>query len=238
MKNLILSTCLLASVSCAPYYVGRKPLAPEPGLAVSEQVAPSERAVPKVEATVVALPNPPAAKQEEPVRPTVPTGLSADDWGDEQAVVNVENANMPSKAPAYGWDGQPVDENSRKLHQLEGSEETRGVMIDMYTEEIAKNEELQKSLFLERDTVDRLLADILTLKAVASVDAQEIAALKLDLAEKVQEKDDLEARLVTAQIRRLQAEKLLLEDRLKVAEEATPAASRMGSGSFANAGGR
>ena len=34
------------------------------------------------------------------------------------------------------------------------------------------------------------------------------------------------------------AEKLLLEDRLKVAEEATPAASRMGSGSFANAGGR
>ncbi|MFT6362549.1 MAG: hypothetical protein ACJAZ8_000956 [Planctomycetota bacterium] len=138
-----------------------------------------------------------------------------DDWGDAPEAVTTSNANMPSNNPAIGWDGEPVVENVAALHELESDNSTRGNLVEWYAKAIADKEALQGSLMYERDKVDALTRELETALAVAAVDAQEISGLKIEIARQKTERQDLEARLVTAQIRRLESEKLLLQDRLE-----------------------
>ena len=227
MKNIIICTALLATVSCAPYYVGRKPVEAEPGYTTTTLAQPA-KSVEQSSESVAGISEGPGVTSE----------MSADDWGNQPAAVMAGSANMESSTPAYGFNGAVVDENTRKLHQMEDSEDSRSIMISMYTQKIEENDALENSLLLERDRVDSRNAEILTLKAIGNVDAQEITTLKKDLAEQIKEREELEARLVTAQIRRLQAEKLLLEGRLKEAEGETLPVAGLSTSSVANAGGR
>ena len=221
MKHPILIVALLATASCSPYYVGRRPLDSEPAM---------------LQAAATQAEQIQAAAQAERVDEPAPIGIgpgpdvsgaematNQDDWGDAPEVVNTSNANMPAKNPAYGWDGEPVGENVAALHELESDNSTRGNLVEWYANAIADKEALQGSLMYERERVDALTRDLETALAVAAVDAQEIADLKAELARQKVDRQDLEARLVTAQIRRLESEKLLLQDRLEKAEGPSPA---------------
>ena len=220
MKYPILIVALFATASCSPYYVGRRPLDSEPAML---QAAATQAEQIQVAAEAERIGEPAAAGiGQGPDVVGADVVPNQDDWGDAPQAVNTSNANMPAANPAYGWDGKPVGENVALLHELESDNSTRGNLVEWYAEAIADKEALQGSLMYERERVDALTRDLETALAVAAVDAKEIADLKAELAQGKLDNKDLEARLVTAQIRRLESEKLLLQDRLDRSEAGAP----------------
>jgi hypothetical protein len=211
MKYPILIVALFATASCSPYYVGRRPLDSEPAMlqAAESQVASETEGAESPAATGI-------GQGPNVVGTDVPS--NQDDWGDVSVAGTTSNPSMPAANLAYGWDGEPVGENVAALHELESDNSTRGNLVEWYADAIADKEALQGSLMFERDKVDTLSRDLETAQAVAAVDAQEIAALKAEITKLELDHKDLEARLVTAQIRRLESEKLLLQDRLERSE--------------------
>jgi hypothetical protein len=187
-----------------------------------------------------------AADVEQPIAgigrgPDVSTSeqpSSPDVWAAPEASVQAKSANMPNAGQLYGYDGNPVAVNAADLHNLESSDSTRGFLVELYGAEVAKNEALQMSFMDERDRSDLLNAELLTLRAVAAVDAQEITGLKAEIELQRELNADLEGRLVTAQIRRLEAEKLLLIDRLEKSAGSATEGRSPGTTPVANVGGR
>lgn len=173
---------LLLVTSCGPYYVGAQPVD------VLDEMLASRP-------TVIADPVP-DFKVESP-REAEPT------------VGPLTEAVAP--APVIGWDGREVvPENQRPLHGLSTDPDTHSNLLGMYMD--AK--ESVDHLKLEVASMGDLLSHqdgILAQKAGELTAKDEvIASLQLQIASELADRNDLEARLVTAQIRRLEAEKQLL----------------------------
>lgn len=132
--------------------------------------------------------------------------------GPELAGPGIESASAPvqATAPKIGWDGKEIVENDRPLHGVTPGEDTHSNLLGMFMD--AKQE------------VDQLKLEVLTLRNMkteqdglieargAAIGASEatIVSLRAELATERARASDLEARLLTAQIRRLESEKLLL----------------------------
>jgi len=125
----------------------------------------------------------------------------------------------------YARDGSvvPVDGSARTadlgapIHGLEPRGESRMQILDLYQRAVGEKDALAKEL----RELDLTLADARAAQDAAARERDEerarAAALEQELARAREQQNELAARLTTAQIRRLEAEKLLLETRLALA---------------------
>ena len=133
-------------------------------------------------------------------------------------------SSAPTSAPAvepvlYARDGSVVPvgrdaSGSAPIHGVQGREESRMQILDLYQRVVSEKE----ALALEVAKLDTTLSAVRAEEIAASKERDAMRArvetLEAELARASGERDDLAARLTTAQIRRLEAEKLLLEARL------------------------
>lgn len=124
------------------------------------------------------------------------------------------------EAPLIGWDGKEIKADDRPLHGIDTGEGGHSSLLSMYMD----TKEEAELLALEVRTLSDMLAKqegvIAANDSVVAAKNAEIAGLQMDLLTSEASRADLEARLVTAQIRRLEAEKQLLLNILGVEEQA------------------
>jgi chromosome segregation ATPase len=148
-------------------------------------------------------------------------------------------------AVLYARDGSVVSgagpESAAPNHGAEPRGESRMQMLDLYQRVASEKDALAKEL----RELDRALAESRAAQDALTRERDEqrarTAALEAELAKSDEDKNELAARLTTAQIRRLEAEKLLLETRLALARggerdgvratQASAASSREGASS-------
>lgn len=182
---------ILLLPSCGTYYVGRKPVD------LDEELMAQRPVVVQQPATVEAAAVPPAIAPEK-------------------AEPEVEE----EPAPLIGWDGREVEASDRPLHGVDTGEGGHSSMLSMYMDARTQVEHLK----LEVSSINEMLAKqneiIAGHDAVLAGKEAEIQRLQLDLMTSEAARADLEDRLITAQIRRLEAEKQLLLKLLGVEEKA------------------
>ena len=130
-------------------------------------------------------------------------------------------AQTDELAPLIGWDGKPVEPVDRPLHGVDTGEGGHTSLLSMYMDTKELAEQLELEVVTLSDMLDTQNGIIAGHDAVLAVRDARIAELELELQASEASREDLEARLVTAQIRRLEAEKQLLLNILGVEE--TPA---------------
>jgi hypothetical protein len=126
-------------------------------------------------------------------------------------------------APLIGWDGKEVTSDDRPLHGLDPGEDTHGNLLSMYMDSKEEVDQLKLELAAMADL--RQKQDSMLEASQAEIVGRDssIATLQGQLDAERMKSQDLEARLVTAQIRRLEAEKQLLLNILGVEPEAESA---------------
>ena len=146
-------------------------------------------------------------------------------------------AAQPSQAAAwesstlYARDGTAVSVNADPQtpateaapRELRPSESGRMYILELYQKAIDERDALQRELATLGGDADHAKTQLeQALKQLAELQAR-VAQLESENQRRVDENIDLAGRLVTAQIRRLQVEKILLEQRLEQKPQATPA---------------
>jgi hypothetical protein len=129
----------------------------------------------------------------------------------------------PAEAkPLVGWDGKAVQPDDRPLHGVDTGEGGHSSLLSMYMDTKEEADLLRLELQSLSAMLDKQNQLISQHDAIVAGKDQEIVRLEMDLISSKAAREDLEARLVTAQIRRLEAEKQLLLNILGV-EDAPPA---------------
>ena len=124
-------------------------------------------------------------------------------------------------APLIGWDGKEVDDNDRPLHGIDMGEDTHGNLLSMYMDSKQEVDQLKLELAAMADLQAKQDTLLEARQLEITKRDMKITALEGELATERLQGKDLEARLVTAQIRRLEAEKQLLLNILGVEPEDT-----------------
>jgi hypothetical protein len=212
MKFLI--PFLVLGTSCAgPALLGQTAWPPldEPTTAITTM-----RAAEQGPLTAVAEPG---AATRTPSAAQEPTGI---DLGDEAQSVLTPAAVPPSQNALYAWDGGVVDgpdpgtvvEGGLPNHGLEPSASGRMHILELYQQRIderdALAQEVEDMRALLAATEARLTAEVQAREAAES--REQVLTQRVDALEA--ESRDLAGRLVTAQIRRLESEKLLLQTQI------------------------
>ena len=136
---------------------------------------------------------------------------------------------LPAEDSIYAWDGGVVDapkpgsvEEGTPSHEVQPTEGGRMYILELYQEAIDERDALQlevtalnASLEQAQNSIDDYATRLARSDAIASSMTAERDRLR-------QENADLAARVVTAQIRRLESEKLLLESKLEWFHETEP----------------
>ena len=136
---------------------------------------------------------------------------------------------MPTENSIYAWDGGVVDaakpgsvKEGAPSHDVQPTEGGRMYILELYQEAIDERDALQlevsalnASLEHAQRSIDEYVKRLARADAIASSMTTERDRLR-------QENADLAARVVTAQIRRLEAEKVLLESKLEWFREVEP----------------
>lgn len=187
----------------------------------------------------------PTATERPPADPLVAgtavdprSGVAA---GDEAAPIQGAPTHMaPAQPPLYAWDGGIVDgaPQGRVMTQggtprgVESPPAGRGHIIELYQQVLDERDALAE----EVENLRKLLGETtlaLETKTSDSMNlAARVAALEAAHKELMVDNQSIAARLVQAQIRRLEAEKLLLEAHIQVerarADDAARAATALG----------
>ncbi|MBJ02648.1 MAG: hypothetical protein CMK00_07250 [Planctomycetes bacterium] len=154
-------------------------------------------------------------------------------------------ASMEGEGPLYGWDGSVVvGEGDGSVSQAPaplrretaGAEGSRMYILELYQETVDERDRLRIELESLEGALGRAQALYDDLWSSFEGMQAEQARLKAERESQRAENFDLAARLTTAQIRRLEAEKLLLETRLnweQTSAEAAPEKSTAGTSSGA-----
>lgn len=121
----------------------------------------------------------------------------------------------------YARDGSPVNAQPASAQapgaadrELAPSEGGRMYILELYQKAIDDRDALELEVRSAQAELERARAAASQAQAAEAAGAERLAALQAENQRLLQENIDLAARLATAQIRRLQAEKLLLETRL------------------------
>lgn len=135
----------------------------------------------------------------------------------------------PAGAPVlYGRDGTPVWNagtgetltRNGPAGEAKSAEGSRVYMLELYQRVIDEKEKLQLEVQSLQASLDRAQAELQTAQNRNTEASNEITRLQTELEKSRAESLELAGRLVTAQIRRLEAEKLLLEHRIEAARVA------------------
>jgi len=145
----------------------------------------------------------------------------------EGVPVAAETGAAPEpKAPLYAWDGGVVDAPAQGVQPAQG--EPRGLeqpapgrthIIELYQQVLDERDALTEEVELLRKSLEQttLALEEETRKS-NELDAR-VAALEVSHRELMEDNQAIAARLVQAQIRRLEAEKMLLETRIDVEKQ-------------------
>jgi hypothetical protein len=127
------------------------------------------------------------------------------------------------QTPLRGWDGGVVEEprageiatvDGVRHHGLEPSMEGRMHIIELYQEVLDERDQLLTEVRALQDALEKSQATLEEGRLTATGFGTRITALEEGNRRLTEENRDLAARLTTAQVRRLEAEKLLLETRI------------------------
>lgn len=192
-----------------------------------------QTAQPAREAVSALEPTPTAGTPPAPAAPARTLTTSTDPLAEAQA-----NAPAPAPtppAPLYAWDGGVVDgapqgrvaEQEGTPRGLETPPAGRMHIIELYQQVLDERDALASEVEILRKGLEETRV-ALEAKTKESIDlSAQVAGLEAARAGLMSDNRDIAARLVQAQIRRLEAEKLLLETRIEVerakAEEAAQA---------------
>ena len=159
--------------------------------------------------------------REEPARPTAASPapqVKGAEWA-EPVLYARDGSVVPLSPTSPGTarsDG--VERTHAPIHGIQPREESRMQLLDLYQKVVDEKE----SLAQEVRVLETLLSESRSAQAAAEAERDEqrvrIGGLEEQLSQIEADRADLAARLTTAQIRRLEAEKLLLEFRLAVAQ--------------------
>jgi hypothetical protein len=105
-------------------------------------------------------------------------------------------------------------EVAQQRHGIEPTESGRLYILELYQEVLEQRDALMIELNGMTGELERAQGELASLHAAASADQASVGKLQQELALLRAENQDLAARLTTAQIRRLEAEKLLLEAKI------------------------
>lgn len=180
-------------------------------------------------APAVSASAPAQAQQAQPLEPRedaraggLEIGGASGTQPDPSAQDKLELGSKPS-APLLGWDGDVVAgdlpgntvEESYGARGLEPSPTGRMYIIELYQQVLDERDALAG----EVSVLEQALAETRALLSASSDSLQQLEARVVDLEARYealqQENLDLAARLTTAQIRRLEAEKMLLEAQIQ-----------------------
>jgi hypothetical protein len=132
----------------------------------------------------------------------------------------------------YARDGTPLDTKANPqapasepaARELQPSETGRMYILELYQKAIDERDGLRRELATLAADLEQAKSQLTQGQQQQSDLAARVAQLEADNQRRVEENVDLAARLVTAQIRRLQVEKILLEQRLAQKHDPAPAA--------------
>ena len=153
--------------------------------------------------------------------PSSPYGIPSTIYSPTDDGSNVGQSD-PSSDPIYAWDGGVVDSpepgsvvEGDPSHDVQPTSNGRMYILELYQEAIDERDALQLEVTALNAALERAQFEMddftnRTTKLSARMDA-----LILERDQLRKENSDLAARVVTAQVRRLEAEKLLLESKLE-----------------------
>jgi len=136
--------------------------------------------------------------------------------------VDPAQADRPSEAPLLSWDGGivggpaagAVTEKQDQKRGLEPTLEGRMHIIELYQQVLDERDSLMGEVEALTAALERAQTLLQTTRQTASDLEARIAALEEGHRLLLSENQEIAGRLTTAQIRRLEAEKLLLESRI------------------------
>lgn len=155
---------------------------------------------------------------ETPGRAAFPAGE-----GDSQA--------PPADPTLYGWDGSvaaggvpgQVNQRANPGHGLEPTIEGRMHILELYQAVLDERDALATEVQALTKALERTEADLVAVRGEKAELETRVSAEERAKEGLLQQNLELSGRLTTAQIRRLEAEKLLLETRIAWQKEKTPA---------------
>lgn len=144
---------------------------------------------------------------------------------------SVAQVQQPPAVPAqlYARDGSVVNPAKNGAQEagvadrdLAPSEGGRMYILELYQKAIDDRDALELEVRSAQSELERARASVTKAQVEQQTAAERVAALEAENQRLLAENVELAARLTTAQIRRLQAEKLLLENRLAELRSAAP----------------
>ena len=239
--RILLSTSALFGLSaCAPALFQAQDSMPafyRPG---PDGETASYDAEPTVQTTPIAPANLEFASSRPPLAPQEVAGDGRNTWlGDAKPTAGPAPRNAISGGlldvgvvPAAP-EGTPTI--GAPTHGIEPTESGRLYILELYQEILEERDALEIEVSGLLEALETAQAEVANLRGAVQSDSGTLAALNNELALLRAENADLAARLTTAQIRRLEAEKILLENRIdsyrtKSTQE-TPPASGVALGS-------
>lgn len=136
-------------------------------------------------------------------------------------------AETPARsAPLYGWDGGVVDGSPQGVSPAQG--EPRGLeqpapgrthIIELYQQVLDERDGLAEEVELLRRSLEQTAIALEEETRKSNDLSARVAALEVGHRELMEDNQAIAARLVQAQIRRLEAEKMLLETRIEMEKE-------------------
>jgi DNA repair exonuclease SbcCD ATPase subunit len=112
------------------------------------------------------------------------------------------------------------------VHDVGAREGTRMYLLELYQSTVEEKEALQRETEGLQATITRAAETQASVEKERDAAVARAAALEKELAQARSENGELAARLVTAQIRRLEAEKLLLEARIEALRRGEAASAK------------
>lgn len=148
------------------------------------------------------------ATEHAPIPPASAAGPGTQAWG-----------ASGSPATLYGFDGSPVQgqgagtitQESKLAHGVQTEDGSRLYLLELYQQAMDSNDSLGKEVESLNAALERSEAQSAALQEEFSEARKKIATLTGDRERADAQNLELAGRLTTAQIRRLEAEKLLLE---------------------------
>ena len=134
-----------------------------------------------------------------------------------------QEVQEPVMPALYGRDGSPVstqrggtvDPDRRPTHDIDSPDGSRMYILELYQEAIDSKESLELEVEALNAALDKA-NDVISQNEGRITELQALLeSMRADVIRLQAEGDDLASRLTTAQIRRLEAEKLLLEAKLE-----------------------
>jgi hypothetical protein len=170
-----------------------------------------------------------------------------DSSADPEAFVPVPEedkpAEKPAKAPLYAWDGGVVDGSPQGVSQAE--EAPRGLeapapgrthIIELYQQVLDERDGLAEEVELLRKSLEQTTIALEEETRKSNDLSARVSSLEVGHRELMEDNQAIAARLVQAQIRRLEAEKMLLETRIEMEKQKEAEAAQAAAAARAPAG--